>query len=48
VLAVERTYKLDRGKSILVVVIPLAVLFLIAMVMVVALGVAFLTLFRHN
>jgi hypothetical protein len=48
VLAVERTYKLDRGKSILVVVIPLAVLFLIAMVMVVALGVAFLTLFRHS
>jgi hypothetical protein len=40
VVCVERTYKLDRGKAIAAVAIPVAVLFLIVMMFVAMVGMA--------
>ncbi|HEX9638188.1 MAG TPA: YIP1 family protein [Acidobacteriota bacterium] len=47
VVAVERTYKLERGKAVLVVLIPVGVLLLIGSLLVVAAGLAVLTFFRN-
>ena len=46
VVAVEQTYKLERGKAILVVLIPVAVMVLIVSMLVIGLGLMVWSLFR--